>query len=262
MTELHQTFNLQTNFMEILMLTNSIPKSWKTKLRGNILDTKIDKNFAKLRDLQELKFNAKQVYGILVDKKYKFPVSQFKWGQEFPLLNEIDNIWSRIYIDTHYNIRDTKMQSMQYKILCRIINCKKKLFDWKILEDKKCVVCGLEDDLQHFFIDCKNVKVFWKNVLDWWNRLNILEINLYREELRENLLFGFLNTSNWYNVLNYVIMCAKWYIYMNRINNIYTMYMSVFLKQLKHTMLIEENRYHVYGKPRFVKEFIYVLQEL
>jgi hypothetical protein len=149
------------------MLKQSIPKSWKEILKNNRKDIKEDLEITTITNLQELKFVTKDIYKILLKKSYIIPLHQNRWAFYFPLLNETNDIWKRIYIDIHNNIKNTKIQSLQYKIIYRVVNCRKKLFDWKIMGNKNCLTCNAEDSIQHFFIDCIPVKKFWKLLIHW-----------------------------------------------------------------------------------------------
>ena len=65
----------------------------------------------------------------------KPPTSIETWINIFPLL-ETEN-WNSIVLRTIKITKETYLQSFQYKILNRILNCKDKLFKWKIKPDNK-----------------------------------------------------------------------------------------------------------------------------
>jgi hypothetical protein len=236
------------------MVINKIPSVWKDEIKK--IDPSADPPEIKIvTDLQDITFSTKQIYDILTEKKYKPPIHQNKWLEYFPLFSEIENIWNRIYMDLHFNVRQTKVQSLQYKLIFRIVNCRKKLFDWNLTIDKNCPICKVEDSIQHFFIECNPVRQFWRNLIDWWNNKDFIFIDPYREELRENLLFGFLNIDNWYRVLNFVIVYAKWYIYKSKlVNN--NVYLTVFLKDLKLNIKNEINIQKLYYSNKIINEFV------
>jgi hypothetical protein len=261
LNELNEKYNTDLNFLELYMIIHSIPRDWKNEIKNTKdIEGELDGSMSKqITDLQDLTFMAKDVYWILISNKYTIPVHQKRWSDEFPIMKETEDIWPRIYFGAHHNIRNVKIQSLQYKLICRIISCKKKLYDWRIVNNKNCEICGAEDSIQHFFIDCTIVKDLWRKILKWWNSLNFLDIDIYREELRENILFGFKNTNNWYHVLNYVIMIAKWYIYKNKLFNDHKMFLCVFLKELKTSMITEE---HIYKNLFFGAEFECVIENL
>ena len=61
-------------------------------------------------------------------------------------------------------LRETKLQSFQYKIIQRIINCNKKLFDMTIKNSPICTYCDQTDDIGHLFFLCKDVYQFWRDM--------------------------------------------------------------------------------------------------
>jgi hypothetical protein len=236
-SELMVKFNIKINFLDGLTLRKSIPKEWVITLENNnVIKSELMECLIRLHNC---KVDIKEVYWLLVQKKLKEPVHQKKWMDEFPLMKEVEGIWPRIYTSAHVGIREVAIQSLQYRIINRIINCQSKLYEWKITNSRNCIFCNNNDSIQHFFIDCENIKMFWKGLFSWWNALEIYKLDLYRPELRENILFGFNVTEEVYNVLNLIILIAKSYIYRNRLHNDNKIYLCVFLKELRFKLLIE-----------------------
>ena len=66
--------------------------------------------------------------------------------------------------------RETKIQSLQYKILNQVYPCRSKLFKWKIKET--CLFCGDHDDLMHHFYACSE-KTFWFSFNNWFDTICI-----------------------------------------------------------------------------------------
>ena len=46
-------------------------------------------------------------------------------------------------------LREPYLQSCQYKIINRILNCEEKLLKWKPTPDDNCTYCGLIDHIEH-----------------------------------------------------------------------------------------------------------------
>ncbi len=68
--------------------------------------------------------------------------------------------------------RETKLQSLQFKIVHRIIPCKKWLHDQKVINSPSCKMYKEEkvDDITHHFIECCGLNNFWNVFENWWNR--------------------------------------------------------------------------------------------
>ena len=136
-----------------------------------------------------------------------------------------DDIWANIFKLPFNTIEETKIQSFQFKIIHRIINCNKKVFDMKLIDDPSCNYCNDVDDLKHFFIWCPQVFKFWQSLFVWINHTKVCTSTLttHIADFDENILFGFQIIDNVFQCINYIILIAKFYIYRQRLfanNNI------------------------------------------
>ena len=126
--------------------------------------------------------------------------------------------------------RETKIQTIQYHINLRIIPCNEWLHNIKIRDNKICNFCNKIDDISHFFIYCPINKSFWKTCSKWWNNLSNTDISNCNNE-EECILFGFDGKDDLTQVLNYSILIAKEYIYLQRLTNenkIYIFYIPTY----------------------------------
>ena len=117
----------------------------------------------------------------MIKNKIQFPTAIEKWINSFPFMESVD--WSKIYSLPFTIIKEPYFHSFQYKVLNRIINCKDKLFTWKISEDNICIYCNNIDTLEHHLYSCTECEKFWeliskwiKNNLDTSFKLTICEI--------------------------------------------------------------------------------------
>ena len=114
------------------------------------------------------------------------------------------------YICLPYNvIRDTKIQSLQFKILNLTYPCNMKLKQWRVKLTEICSDCQECDNLIHHFWGCQEIKQFWRTLSNWWitmcDKCPIL--------VEQHILLGYPKGGCHFINLNYIIMCAKWYIY-------------------------------------------------
>ena len=76
-----------------------------------------------------------------------------------------------------------------------------------------CDQCGDIDSIEHFLVFCPVNKLFWEDLENWLKSNNLIsseeQFNIY------NIIFGFLKSRS--NILNYVCLQAKYYIYINRL---------------------------------------------
>ena len=63
--------------------------------------------------------------------KYVTPTSVLKWKTVHEDFDMSEEEWTDVFLRPYFCLRETKLQSFQYKIIHRIINCNKKSFDMK-----------------------------------------------------------------------------------------------------------------------------------
>ena len=176
----------------------------------------------------------------LVKRKSRVPSCVEKWSEDYPeFKNAPDSIWPDIFKIPFSITRETKLQSFQYQIIHRLITCKKRLFNMMITDNPKCDFCNDIDDIRHFFLFCPKVNAFWNYFLQWWNKLTDIKIPFNFEHLEECILFGFPIEGDVFEVLNYCILVAKFYIYRQRLFNNNDIDLFSFLVELKYKVKIE-----------------------
>jgi hypothetical protein len=182
---------------------------------------------------------------ILRNRKLTIPhQSILKWEDDIPNMKMLDELnWRNIYMNPYYAVRETKLQSLQYKLIYRIINCQYKLHTWNIIDSSICLYCPEVYTIMHFFIYCNKVRYFWKYLLNWWNQKSDMHIDIYRQDLEECILFGFPSIDIIFNVLNLCILNAKQYIYVQRLFKNNDICFFEFLPNLLRKIKIEYNFY-------------------
>lgn len=68
-----------------------------------------------------------------IESKIKPPTAQETWMNIYPFLETIE--WSEIYLLPYKITKEPYFQSLQYKILNRILNCNERLYKWNISEN-------------------------------------------------------------------------------------------------------------------------------
>ena len=76
--------------------------------------------------------------------------------RNYPYL-EVSN-WTKIYKLPFKICRDTYIQTLQYKILHRVLNCNYNLYLWKINDNSMCEICKFLDTIEHYlFQKCQKM---------------------------------------------------------------------------------------------------------
>ena len=208
---------LNTNFLNIHSIINAIPKNWKLKLKP------VQGSFRRITNasiwLNKVvvplnKVTSNKIYWEIVNHKIKPATAKYTWCDLFPFLEHID--WKKIYRLVYIISSEPYLQTFQYKILNRTINCRYNLWRWNIIPDGKCLYCSEIDTIEHHFYYCFVSKQFWNEVLKWFQRKTNFTIALSVCEV----LFGAINDcygdSEIINALNFIILISKWFINTSR----------------------------------------------
>ena len=239
MDELNTKYDINCNFILVLQVRQSIPYQWRQKLKNftseNTSGTTQDLCQIKIRNrLIDIRYVCnREIYWSLIDQINKKPACIKKWTEEYQLN---DDIWYNIFQIPYMTTRETRLQSLQYKLLHRIIPCNVWLKQIKIKATDECDYCQEKDTIEHFFLECQSVKEFWNFLFNWWETVTNTELDVIKEEL----LFGFVQSSDYYKVLNYCVLLAKSYIHRQRLfhNNKLSLYQ--YQVELKQKIQIEK----------------------
>ena len=180
--ELNTKLQTPLDKMKYNSLASSIPKKWNNLIKTKIKQVdrgKIVKNTAPIIQIGNIIKNiadvtSKQIYQKTIDKKIQEPTSINTWIDMFPFLMDLE--WNKIFKLPFLTTCEPYLQSFQYKILNRILNCRDKLYVWDILKNNKCIYCDKIDTIEHHLFECEETTLFW-NRLEKWMKDN-LEVSI------------------------------------------------------------------------------------
>ena len=244
-TKLSESYGIKCNFIDILKLRQYLPFDWKQMI-NNASDTvvnKCDNNLIIILNKKRIsiaKTKCKDYYWHIINRNEHIPTSKTSWEKIYPQFKTADlDTWPRIYKLAFTTTRETLLQSLQYKIIHRIIACNKWLCDIKIKSSKICTFCTSEDNIEHFFFECNNTSMFWTFWINWWKRLTKVDITM-SDHLQLCFLFGFPGEDSFITALNYCVMVAKYFIYIKKLNDTNHFDFYSYLALLKQKLLMEE----------------------
>lgn len=107
-----------------------------------------------------------------------------------------------------------------------------------ILECSASNHCGAIETLGRMLVTCPTVRDFWLKVFTWWENNNN-HSNYQVEGI--SILYGFNLKERTTVVLNYVILIAKWHIYIWKIDNNPPNF-NMFLEILKDIILLNRKK--------------------
>ena len=207
--ELNTKFGTSLTFIDLLRIRMTLPREWKKILleptQENVTE---DPLYKKLQNLKTLK--TKDLYAITIEQEHDCisPTNaQIYWQNKYKIDEEM---MKYAYKLPYRASKQTILQSMQYKILNKILNCNYWLHKIKIKETPICRFCTEDETIEHFFFGCATTKYFWYAFLTWWKTTG----NLAPEQLEENdIILGFHMDDKKENLFNQCILIGKKMIY-------------------------------------------------
>ncbi len=117
----------------------------------------------------------------------------------------------------------------QYKLIHNIIPTNLSLHGMKKKESPHCKHCHCQNKtLLHRFCECPKGKLFWKDVIEWWNTNRSDNFNPTCSEI----LYGYRPENTSYHAFNHYLLIAKYHLYLAR-NQSETPSIKVFLASLE-----------------------------
>ena len=218
-TEISEKFSVRCHFLQALQIRQSLPLEWRRVIRSEYSYKPMREPFIYHNGavLQLDKCTTKFIYECYVQMKYVTPTCVLKWKTLHVDFDMSEEEWADVFLRPYICLRETKLQSFQYKIINRIINCNKKLFDMKIKNSSVCSYCDQTDDIGHFFFMCKDVYEFWKRICTWWNTLDYDDVDFPAFPNVKTVIFGSQCITETVAVFNFCMFHIKYYIYRQRL---------------------------------------------
>jgi hypothetical protein len=205
------------------------------------------------------KVKSKDLYWTLIQNRSDAlvkPAGQLKWEKEFQIPKDSFKMIFKLPFNC---CKYTKYQSFQYKIIHRIFPCNEWLSKMNIKASGQCSFCEQKDSIQHHLIQCPKTLLFWKMFYKWWNSLNVPRIS---DIDMTNILFGHPEKCKLTDVLNYVLLIAKYHIYKQKQNNSQP-FLPLMLIELKNQLIVDEHINIKNGtRTKFIDEFDVVYSAL
>ena len=185
------------------------------------------------------KVSSKLVYTHLIKENTKPPTSLNVWVELYPFLENFN--WSHVFRLPYKIMKESYIQSFQYKILNRILNCNYNLHKWGIKDSPLCIYCKKIDTIQHHLYECKDSMTLWIKIGDWiYEKLQVK----FKFTVCE-VIFGLpLTEDPLFDVLNCIIMYVKYYINGKRNKNkslLYVELLGLIKEKVKVLVQIEED---------------------
>ena len=221
--EIKNVYKVNLTVLDYLAFVQSLPIEWRRKQRtGKGMNPIIHPN---IQNIISHKLGNKYIYNILIRKKYRNVKNTWesRWEQE------IDQIeWAEVYkLNTKFI--STAYQTLQYKILTKIIATNRLLHQIGIVQSYKCDRCTESiDTIIHKFWSCPLVKSFWDEVGSHLRNIGLIQnISVLN---KATVTLGYLEAP----IINHVIVVGK-----RMIANKSFLSMDILFNMLKRDMQTE-----------------------
>lgn len=218
--EIQASYGIKCSFLDALSIRLNIPSHWHNLISANWQplpqhgpDIYMSLNQEGPQIVSALP--AKRMYKCLVSQEQITSASFRKWSKGIDNI-KVDNEheWQEMCSRTFSSSRETKLQSLQYKLLNRIVPCGVHLKQIRIRDTDECNYCQSRDTIVHFFCQCQQVCAFWNKVCTWFRQT----VDLYLDRLsQKEFLFGLSKDCHRSKVINSILMQICFYIFRQKL---------------------------------------------
>lgn len=237
--ELSIRYDVTCSFLDMLSIRLSIPLAWRQSLSSN-WSTPPDPSsrsgiYVLLPEEQPkdiLNVSPKQLYRAFIHLLDHTGAAYKKWLELPDQTYRIQDLeeWNDICLSVYRASRETKLQAFHFKIINRIIPCKKFLQQIRIADSDACDFCGDQDSLTHFFCDCPHNRPFWNSVFRWFARIEDLRLEDVSSKHR---LLGLPRIFPNAKKINAILISVKFYIYRQRLFHLGQMDLLHWLREFR-----------------------------
>ena len=106
-----------------------------------------------------------------------------------------------------------KLRSFQFKLIHNIIPTDHSLYKMNIQASPECECCLVPNEtLIHMLCECPDVKIFWKDIMMWWNAKCSDNVSPSNTEI----LYGYKPETTTFYALNHYHLIAKYHVFLAR----------------------------------------------
>lgn len=245
-TELVERYKVRCTFLDALQFRLSIPLHWRTAISRDWHPTPDLPSSTGIsvslpgEDPRDLSFvSSRAVYSSIMLAKDHQSTAFLRWSEEAAGPLRVDNEveWSSICRSPFKTVRETKIQTLQYKILNRIIPCNSFLKQLRIREDESCTFCSETDSIAHFLFLCPMVQAFWQKICSWFD--NMVGLQLQTIDCRE-FIFGTDVSTSKGNIINSILLYTKYFVHRQKLFHQSDLTLLHFLQELKVKLTCEK----------------------
>lgn len=241
--EIEAKYEIQSSFLDSLMLRLSIPSHWRETLSNRQVDEEdlpppLEVRFPSGKKEDLLSLSPKKMYTMLVEVQLPTCTAFNTWGREVEAITiEGPEQWTETCTGVYKATRETKLQSFHYKVIHRIIPCNVFLKQIKIKDSEWCRYCDESDTIVHFLFSCQKVRPFWKAISSWFRDAD----DLYLDRLTPaEYIWGLPSTAHRAPLINAVLLYVKHYIFRQKLFHDFNFELLGWLMEFRAKLRSEE----------------------
>ena len=217
--QINKKYNINLDHLSYNTILSAIPQEWKSKIKNcchnlqkcnNNININIPHLLMQSKPKNILELQSRNISTELLSHKIKPLTVIDTWLDIYPFLHDMD--WSLVFKLPYKIVREPYLQTFQYKVINRLINCNHNLHKWKIKDSPNCNDCSIATDtVEHHLYSCPKTQMFWSRISKWIE--NVLEVK-FQFTVCE-ILFGLLDydTKDYViKAINFVLLLGKWFI--------------------------------------------------
>lgn len=154
--------------------------------------------------------------------------------------------WEEIYLRPFAVVRETRLQSFQYRLVHRLITCNHLLLRYKIRQDEACAYCNGIDTLEHFFFQCPTSRNFWKLAVQWMRNASGQDLS---DLTMKEFLLGVPKTYQHAKRTNFLLLTARYFIHRQRLFHNGDLCITHWTQEIRKRLLTEQHICRAEGKP-------------
>lgn len=266
--ELQERYNIHCSFLDALRLRLSIPGAWRQALTRDWREPPLPPSLSGVEILLPgeaptdiLAASSKLMYrALILQSKHQSTAFQ-RWSEpeSQPLQILSKEEWMEANLTAYRSTRETKLQSLHFRIMNRILPCNKFLRQIRIKDSDACQLCGQSDSLLHFLFECQAVRDFWAAVCVWFSRVEDLALDTLSPKL---YVFGVPRTFKKAAVVNFILMNTKFFTYRQRLFHGGKLELLHWLREFKMKLLMERHISRMEGKPQRFRKWTAILDAI
>ena len=206
---------VRCTFLDYAGVPVAIPKIWKSEIVGNVANG--DNEPVPSLDIS----STKKARVMLAERSFSPPIVEISLRKQVLNVKAVYELPFKVTVEN-------KLRSFQFKLIHNIIPTNHSLYKMNIKVSPKCERCLFPNEtLIHMLCECPDVKIFWQDIMMWWNNKRSDNINPNNIEI----LYGYKPETTSFYALTHYLLIAKYHVFLAR-NQSETPSLKVFLALL------------------------------